>query len=102
MTEITLAAIDMGKAYAKTFNTTDENCKQLHICQAARDCVHDLGQPNAFGVCHFTAYATANLMYYTQPSMGSGDSTKLLFEAARRGRALEDCKVLYNECNETP
>jgi len=102
MTEITLAAIDMGKAYAKTFNTTDEGCKQMHICQAARDCVTDVGQPNAFGLCHFTAYATANLMYYTQPSLSvNKEATKLILEAARHGRALEECKKLY-ECNETP
>ncbi|ODN06635.1 hypothetical protein Ocin01_00040 [Orchesella cincta] len=99
ITDVTLAAIDMGKAYVRTFNTSEDTCRQQMMCEAARECVKDVGLPNAHGICHFTAMATANLMYYTQTSKG-GDKTKLYLEAARRGRSQENCKSLY-VCNET-
>lgn len=98
MTELTLAAIDMGKAYARTFNTTNDSCKEQRICEAARECSQDVGQANAYGLCHLSAYATANLMYYTQS--GTKDNTKLYMEAARKGRSHQDCKQLYSLCNE--
>jgi len=98
MSDMTLAAIDMGKAFAKTFNTSEDQCKQLQICEGARECLQDLGQPNAAGLCHLTAYATANLMYYSQSST---KDIKPFMDAARKGRSTKqpDCKKLY-VCNE--
>jgi len=98
LTDLTLAAIDMGKAYAKTFNSSEDQCKQLKICEGARECLQDLGQPNAAGLCHLTAYAAANLMYYSQ---SSSKDIKPYMDAARKGRSVRqpDCKKLY-VCNE--
>jgi hypothetical protein len=47
--------MNLLQAYAKTFNTTNEACKELRICEAARECVQDVGQANAYGLCHFSA-----------------------------------------------
>jgi len=96
--DLSLAAIDMGKAYAKSFNTTVDSCKEKRICEAARECVQDVGQSNAYGICHLSAYMTANLMHYTQS--GVKDNTKLYMAAARKGRSLQDCDLAYSACNE--
>lgn len=43
-------------------------------------------------------YMTANLMHYTQGAVK--DNTKLYMAAARKGRSLQDCNMIYSACNE--
>jgi len=92
-----LASLYMSKAFVKSFNTTQDPCREQLLCEAARECVQDIGSSSAFGFCHLTAFATSNLMYYTHPA--KKDMTKAYLEATRRGRSQESCRANYH-CNE--
>jgi len=97
MADAALASLYMSKAFVKSFNTTNDGCREQLLCDAARECVQDIGSSSAFGFCHLTAFATSNLMYYTHPA--KMDLTKSYLEATRRGRSQENCKAHYH-CNE--
>ncbi|XP_035704734.1 uncharacterized protein LOC110843782 isoform X2 [Folsomia candida] len=97
MADAALASLYMSKAFVKSFNTTQEQCREQLLCESARECVDNIGSSSAFGFCHLTAFATTNLMYYTHA--GKKDMTKAYLEATRRGRSHENCKTNY-QCNE--
>ncbi|XP_065334668.1 uncharacterized protein LOC135935957 isoform X1 [Cloeon dipterum] len=94
MSEAGIAGITLMKAYVKTINTSNDECKKLYICEGSKSCQSDL-QGGATSLCLFSAYTTSMLLEKT-----SSLPFTQYYEASRRGRSGVNCSTAYETCND--
>ncbi|KAI1284848.1 hypothetical protein HDE_12282 [Halotydeus destructor] len=93
--DATGAGTSMLKGYVQSLLSTDKQCALRHICEASKDAVRDGGE---VGRIVAQAGAFASKMFLDKDPNGLHIGRE---EAARRGRAGEDCAKQYAPCVET-
>ncbi|XP_044728977.1 uncharacterized protein LOC123292396 isoform X1 [Chrysoperla carnea] len=92
MSDAAVASITLLKGYMKTLSTSDDQCMQMYVCEANRECAHDIGSSM---FCQFGTYAASYIL-----ERSSNSTFDNYFEAGRRGRSGNNCRQSYHECNE--
>ncbi|XP_076168811.1 uncharacterized protein LOC143147451 [Ptiloglossa arizonensis] len=103
VSEAAVASITMLKGYMRSLKNfsnvgraEDEGqrgCAERALCEASAECVTDAqGTTSIF--CQLGSYATSYLL-----QRQSGVGFEALYEAGRRGRAGQDCRTLFMDCN---
>lgn len=88
-----VAGISMAKGFVRSFLSSDQQCQQRHICDAAAQASRESRE---------LGYLIAQLGGYASSYVFDGQKTNPLqsnSEAARVGRSGADCKQVYN-CSE--
>ncbi|XP_076634197.1 uncharacterized protein LOC143348164 [Colletes latitarsis] len=103
VSEAAVASITMLKGYMRSLKTfgnvgraEDEGqrgCAERALCEASAECVMD-AQGTSSIFCQLGSYATSYLL-----QRQSGVGFEALYEAGRRGRAGQDCRTLFMDCN---
>ncbi|XP_076291217.1 uncharacterized protein LOC143214280 [Lasioglossum baleicum] len=103
ISEAAVASITMLKGYMrslKSFNHVgraedegQQGCAERALCEASAECVAD-AQGTSSIFCQLGSYTTS---YILQRQSGVG--LEALYEAGRRGRAGQDCRTLFMDCN---
>ncbi|KAK4887024.1 hypothetical protein RN001_003295 [Aquatica leii] len=93
ISDAAVAGISLMKGYVRSLGTNEETCMQKYMCDANRECIHDVGQTSVF--CHLGTYAVSFIM-----ERSAGSTFDVLYEAGRRGRSGDNCHQAFLECNE--
>lgn len=48
MSDAAVASITMIKGYMRTMATSDDQCMQMYVCEASRECARDIGHSSVF------------------------------------------------------
>jgi len=89
-----VAGISMLKGYVRSVLSTEEQCTQKHICEAAARASRE-GRELGYLIAQFGGYASSYLLE-NQKSVPFNSN----YEASRQGRNGADCTKLYQTCNE--
>lgn len=89
-----VAATTMLKTYIKTYETEDDICMQQYLCEANSDCVLGTGD-TGYLFCQIGTYGMSYLLERTTYT-----PFEIFNDAGRRGRVGENCKAVFNECNQ--
>jgi len=88
------ASASLLKGYIRAFMTNNHSCVQKYLCEASKEAVSD-GKEVGYLIAQIGGYA-ASYALENQKAAGFQDN----YAASRRGRSGEDCKNLYQVCNE--
>ncbi|XP_066259312.1 uncharacterized protein [Euwallacea similis] len=94
ISDAAVAGLTMAKGYVRSLGTEEDSCMAKYICQANNECSRDVGQSSLF--CNIGSYAASFML----DKSGGKTVFDLLYEAGRRGRSGDNCKMGYLECNE--
>jgi hypothetical protein len=89
-----VAGISMLKGYVRSVLTSEEQCTQKYICEAAARASRE-GRELGYLIAQFGGYASSYLLE-NQKSVPFNSN----YEASRQGRNGADCTKLYQACNE--
>ncbi|XP_066141032.1 uncharacterized protein [Euwallacea fornicatus] len=94
ISDAAVAGLTMAKGYVRSLGTEEDSCMAKYICQANSECSRDVGQSSLF--CNIGSYAASFML----DKSGGKTVFDLLYEAGRRGRSGDNCKMGYLQCNE--
>ncbi|XP_015915872.1 uncharacterized protein [Parasteatoda tepidariorum] len=92
LSDAATASASLLKGYIRAFLTNNSSCVQKYLCEASKEAVSD-GHEVGYLIAQVGGYAASYAL----------DNQKTFQEnytASRRGRSGEDCKHLYQVCNE--
>ncbi|KAG8185418.1 hypothetical protein JTE90_004188 [Oedothorax gibbosus] len=88
------ASASLLKGYIKAFMTNNNSCVQKYLCEASKEAVSD-GREVGYLIAQIGGYA-ASYALENQKSAAFQEN----YAASRKGRSGEDCKAVYQVCNE--
>ncbi|GFS46665.1 uncharacterized protein NPIL_147931 [Nephila pilipes] len=88
------ASASLLKGYIRAFMTNNNSCVQKYLCEASKEAVND-GREVGYLIAQIGGYA-ASYALENQKSAAFQEN----YSASRRGRSGEDCKAVYQICNE--
>ncbi|GIY85246.1 uncharacterized protein CDAR_508051 [Caerostris darwini] len=88
------ASASLLKGYVKAFMSNNNSCVQKYLCEASKEAVSD-GREVGYLIAQIGGYA-ASYALENQKSAAFQEN----YAASRRGRSGEDCKAVYQVCNE--
>ncbi|XP_035225011.1 uncharacterized protein LOC118197592 [Stegodyphus dumicola] len=89
-----IASASLLKGYIRAFMTNNNTCVQKYLCEASKEAVND-GREVGYLIAQIGGYA-ASYALETQKAAAFQEN----YAASRRGRSGEDCKSIYQVCNE--
>ncbi|XP_054714151.1 uncharacterized protein LOC129223818 [Uloborus diversus] len=89
-----IASASLLKGYIRAFMTNNNSCVQKYLCEASKEAVSD-GREVGYLIAQIGGYA-ASYALENQKNAAFQEN----YAASRKGRSGEDCKSLYQVCNE--
>ncbi|CAL1261607.1 unnamed protein product [Larinioides sclopetarius] len=88
------ASASLLKGYIKAFLTNNNSCVQKYLCEASKEAVSD-GHEVGYLIAQIGGYAASYALENQKSAVFQEN-----YAASRKGRSGEDCKSVYQVCNE--
>ncbi|GFY71020.1 uncharacterized protein TNIN_408601 [Trichonephila inaurata madagascariensis] len=88
------ASASLLKGYIRAFMTNNNSCVQKYLCEASKEAVSD-GREVGYLIAQIGGYAASYALENQKSAVFQEN-----YAASRRGRSGEDCKAVYQICNE--